>query len=622
MRLPVSARRRLHARVAEGIEATAGDDVKLLREALEHRIAAGQPTAELAVRLVSSPGRRLLNGEDLRLIASISDGLEPGAAARIEIDRGLGELGAMIGEVELALERWTRVSEQAADARDRRHAETEAAQAAYRFGRRAEAHEHLDRARALPPSGLEATVRIDALQADVELWLDHETAAGSRSAERAVAAAEEMATLAGGLERLSTTARRAYLAAVEVAIDGAMQEDRDDAIAGLAEQCLRVSASLDDESHIAAQIRAGMALRTVARPRESERHSRRAWEASKRLVLPILTVEAGRGLARVLRDLGRLAEAHAIAIETREIETRLTEAPRHWGSAPSLRHVIELSFKDAGAALRELRRDAAEEPDPHYRQDLHLAIAVWQARVGGPKATTEVQAELAAAQVDAELARCPRHSFSLGLATAELLARIGRLDDARRALDEWDRRPSHGSTGRVLWRMRTAAAIETAAGNDAAAVSILEAYAEALERAGLSLELLWTRIDLGRCLARLDRDRAVTAFTAAAELAEACAAVSEGRLISQALRQLGVRAWRRGAATAGSGISGLSPRELEISRRVAGGASNREIGEALVLSSKTVERHVTNILAKVGLRNRTELASLVRSALVRESPDE
>jgi DNA-binding NarL/FixJ family response regulator len=61
---------------------------------------------------------------------------------------------------------------------------------------------------------------------------------------------------------------------------------------------------------------------------------------------------------------------------------------------------------------------------------------------------------------------------------------------------------------------------------------------------------------------------------------------------------------------------------LEISRQVADGASNREIGEALVISPKTVERHVTNILAKLGLRNRTELASLVRTSAVRDSPDD
>ncbi len=365
-----------------------------------------------------------------------------------------------------------------------------------------------------------------------------------------------------------------------------------------------------------------MALRTVARPREGEAQSRQAWDASKRLVLPILTVEAGRGLARVLRDLGRLAEAHAVAIETRELEARLAVAPKHWGSAASLRHIIELSSEDAAAALRELRRDAAAEPDPHYRQDLHLAIAVWQARVAGAKAAREVEAELGAAHADAELARCPRHSLGLALATAELLARIGRVDDARRALADWDSRPSAGSVGRDLWRMRTAAAIEAAAGDDAAAAAILETYGQALERAGLNLELLWTRIDLGRCLARLDRDRGVAAFTSAAELADACGAVSEGRLVAQALRGLGVRAWRRGAATIGGGLAGLSKRELEISRRVADGASNREIGEALVVSPKTIERHVTNILAKVGLRNRTELASLVRSASVRDSPDE
>jgi DNA-binding CsgD family transcriptional regulator len=336
----------------------------------------------------------------------------------------------------------------------------------------------------------------------------------------------------------------------------------------------------------------------------------------------MLTVGAGRGLARVLRDMGRLAEAHAVAVETRELEARLTDAPRHWGSAASIRHLIELSFEDAAVALRALRRDAAAEPDPHYSQDLHLAIAVWQARALGANAASEVDAELVAARSDAELARCPRHSGGLALATAELLARIGRIDDARRALAEWDRRPGTGSVSRDLWRMRAVAAIAAGDGDDAAAISILETYAQALDRAGLSFELIWARIDLGRCLARVDRDRSVSAFTSAAELAHHCGAVSEGRIVAQALRRLGVRAWRRGAATGGGGLVGLSKRELEMSRLVADGNTNREIAEALAVSPKTVERHVTNVLAKLGLRNRTELASLVRSAVVRDSPDE
>jgi DNA-binding CsgD family transcriptional regulator len=620
--LPPAVQRRLHDRLAEWIETGAGDDLSLLREALDHRIAAGQPTAELAMRLISSRGRRLMNGSDLHFIASISDGLEPGAAARLNIDRALGELGAIIGELDLALERWTRVGEQSADATTARHAETEAARAAYRLGRSAEAHDHLDRARALSTADLEAIVRLDALQADVELWLDHEAAAGRLTAERAVSAAEDMASASGGLDALTPAARRAYLAALMAAIDGAMQEDRDDDIIDLAEQCLGIAKDADDESRIAAEMRVGQAFRTVSRPREGEEQGRQAWEESKRLVLPLVTVEAGQRLARVLRDLGRLAEAYAVAVETRELEVRLTNAPKHWGGGVSIRHVIELSFADAATALHALRRDAAEEPDPHYSQDLHLAIAVWQARVLGGRAASEVEAELAAAHADAGRARCPRHSNTLALRTAELLARIGHIDEARRALSEWDRRPGTGRVTRDLWRMRTAAAIATAEGDIETASATLATYAQALEQAGLNLELIWARIDLGRSFANLDRSRAVAAFSDAAELAERCSALNELRLASRALRQLGVRAWRRGRAASGDIVDVLSEREREVAALIAAGNSNREIAEQLMLSPKTVERHVTNILAKLDLRNRTELAARVLSSSVRDSPDD
>jgi DNA-binding NarL/FixJ family response regulator len=55
---------------------------------------------------------------------------------------------------------------------------------------------------------------------------------------------------------------------------------------------------------------------------------------------------------------------------------------------------------------------------------------------------------------------------------------------------------------------------------------------------------------------------------------------------------------------------------------VADGQSNREIAETLLVAPKTIERHLTNLLAKLGLRNRTELAGLVHSTPVRGSPDE
>jgi DNA-binding NarL/FixJ family response regulator len=49
---------------------------------------------------------------------------------------------------------------------------------------------------------------------------------------------------------------------------------------------------------------------------------------------------------------------------------------------------------------------------------------------------------------------------------------------------------------------------------------------------------------------------------------------------------------------------GLSPRELEVLRLVAAGATNRAIAAELVLSERTVDRHVSNILAKLRVPSR------------------
>jgi DNA-binding CsgD family transcriptional regulator len=54
---------------------------------------------------------------------------------------------------------------------------------------------------------------------------------------------------------------------------------------------------------------------------------------------------------------------------------------------------------------------------------------------------------------------------------------------------------------------------------------------------------------------------------------------------------------------------GLSPREVEILRRVAAGMSNRDIGLALHISEHTAANHIRNILRKTGCANRTEAAS-------------
>jgi DNA-binding NarL/FixJ family response regulator len=54
---------------------------------------------------------------------------------------------------------------------------------------------------------------------------------------------------------------------------------------------------------------------------------------------------------------------------------------------------------------------------------------------------------------------------------------------------------------------------------------------------------------------------------------------------------------------------GLTEREAEVLRRVAAGASNREVAEALTISEKTVGRHLANIFTKIGVSSRTAAAA-------------
>ncbi|MGI6604008.1 MAG: response regulator [bacterium] len=53
---------------------------------------------------------------------------------------------------------------------------------------------------------------------------------------------------------------------------------------------------------------------------------------------------------------------------------------------------------------------------------------------------------------------------------------------------------------------------------------------------------------------------------------------------------------------------GLTAREQDVLRLIARGHSNREIGEALEISEKTVKNHVTSIFRKIGVDDRTEAA--------------
>jgi len=78
-----------------------------------------------------------------------------------------------------------------------------------------------------------------------------------------------------------------------------------------------------------------------------------------------------------------------------------------------------------------------------------------------------------------------------------------------------------------------------------------------------------------------------------------------------ALRRLGVRHRRTGPGTVRVGWDSLTPTEVRVARLAADGLTNRQIGQRLFISGRTVETHLGHVYGKLGLATRTQLAAEV-----------
>ncbi len=135
-------------------------------------------------------------------------------------------------------------------------------------------------------------------------------------------------------------------------------------------------------------------------------------------------------------------------------------------------------------------------------------------------------------------------------------------------------------------------------------VSCLEQALSRFNRLHLPLEAAGTRMALADLL---DGPDGVAEARSALAGFEALGAAHDADRAAARLRELGVTATRGGP----SGLGELTRREHEVLDLLGKGLSNRELADRLFLSRKTVERHVRNVLFKLGLRNRAEAAAYV-----------
>jgi DNA-binding NarL/FixJ family response regulator len=258
--------------------------------------------------------------------------------------------------------------------------------------------------------------------------------------------------------------------------------------------------------------------------------------------------------------------------------------PRAAGEASYLEgevHRLRGDFSAAEDAYREASQ-RGREPQPGLAL-LRLAQA---------------EAGAAAASIRRVLAETTERPARAGLlpAAVEIMLAAGETDAARAACDELE-----GITADYEGGMLDAVAAQTrgalllAEGDAERALVALRRAARGWQELDAPYEAARARALVARgCRALGDEDAATM------ELAAARLALTELGA-APALAQVDAL----GKPAAPRDAHGLTARELEVLRLIAAGRTNKAIAAELVLSERTVERHVSNIFAKLGLSSRS-----------------
>jgi DNA-binding CsgD family transcriptional regulator/tetratricopeptide (TPR) repeat protein len=192
----------------------------------------------------------------------------------------------------------------------------------------------------------------------------------------------------------------------------------------------------------------------------------------------------------------------------------------------------------------------------------------------------------------------------IGPDLVRMLMADGDETTARRVADAMDEVAAIGGLhGARAAAMRCQAMVDRDPEAAQNAVALHRAGPRRLEHADTCLDAAQLLVDGGR------KDEARELLLEAASLFTAAGAARDIRRVDAELRGLGVARGRREPRSRPKvGWEALTPTELEVTRLVAEGMTNPQVGQRLFISPRTVETHLSNVFGKLGVTSRVELA--------------
>jgi DNA-binding NarL/FixJ family response regulator len=186
----------------------------------------------------------------------------------------------------------------------------------------------------------------------------------------------------------------------------------------------------------------------------------------------------------------------------------------------------------------------------------------------------------------------------------------GRIEEAGRAAETLARLATEKPSNYLTAAAALARGKVCLASHEGDARDCLLLALSGFARAEMPVELARARVELARAVARERPEVAVAEATAALEAFEQLDARRDADAAAALLRELGAP----GRAAGTNRGEALSKREAEVLDLLGHGLSTGEIAARMFISRKTVEHHVSRVLAKLGLRSRAEAAAYASRA--------